>query len=107
MSTFKPQEVSQAELAFGGDMAKLLPLYTQIPDEFKRGGGKWNKLASTWFFRGIKNVVWTPKPGIDEGMALRHIKAILSSWEPKHEHKEAGVAYLLSLWFDDATYEVG
>lgn len=30
----------------------------------------------------------------------RHISACLGSYEPKHEHKIAGVAYLLSLWFE-------
>ena len=30
-----------------------------------------------------------------------HLKSILQSFKPKHERKEAGVAYLMSLWFDD------
>jgi hypothetical protein len=29
----------------------------------------------------------------------------MSSWEPKHEHKEAGCAYLLSEFFDDVNYK--
>ena len=105
MPSIMPAEVSQLELAFGGNMAKLLPPYESVPAEFKGHNGKWNNLVSTWFFQGLKNAVWTPKPGIDKDKALRHIKAILGSWEPKHEHKEAGVAYLLSLWFDDVKYE--
>ena len=46
-----------------------------------------------------------PKEGVDTKKALRHVKAVLGSWEPKHEHKEAGVAFLLNEWFDDVTYE--
>ena len=41
------------------------------------------------------------KQGISLSLALRHLGACLSSWEPKHEHKTAGVAYLMSLWFED------
>ena len=40
----------------------------------------------------------------DTNKAIRHLKAILVSYDPKHEHKEAGVAFLLSEWFEDVTY---
>ena len=36
---------------------------------------------------------WNYHPGLA-------IAAILASFEPKHEHKEAGAAYLLSQWFE-------
>jgi hypothetical protein len=45
-----------------------------------------------------------PKEGVDVDKALRHIQAIMRSYQPKHEHKEAAVAYLLSQWFDDVTW---
>jgi len=48
-----------------------------------------------------------PNDGIDQNKALRHIKAILGSFEPKHEHKEAAAAYLLSLWFKSVKYAKG
>jgi hypothetical protein len=45
------------------------------------------------------------KEGIDRSVAMRHLKCIMSSWEPQHEHKTAGVAYLMSLWFEKFEYE--
>jgi len=50
-------------------------------------------------------IKYLPKEGIDPQMAFRHIKACLGDWGPKHEHKFAGCAYLLSLWFDDVEWE--
>ena len=47
MPSIMPAEVSQLELAFGGNMAKLLPPYESVPAEFKGHNGKWNNLVST------------------------------------------------------------
>jgi hypothetical protein len=102
-----PAEVTGMEMVVGGDMKKLLPPYTEIPQEFHMGSrGKWNRFVSDWFFCGLKDLKVTPKAGIDQGKALRHIKAIMASWEPQHEHKEAGCAYLASLWFEDVQYNL-
>jgi hypothetical protein len=100
-------EITNLDLAFGGgDIKKLMPLYADIPAEFKRHHGtKWNRLTSDWFFCGVKNLDLKPRDGVETSKALRHIKAILSSFEPKHEHKEAGVAFLLDQWFSDGTWE--
>ncbi|MDF2652127.1 MAG: hypothetical protein K0Q73_7932 [Paenibacillus sp.] len=101
-----PIDVNGLDLAFGGDIKKLLPPWEEIPNDFGIGKrNKWNEVVGTWFFRGLKNAQWKPKEGVDTKMALRHIGAILGSWEPKHEHKEAGCAYLLSKFFEDVTYE--
>jgi hypothetical protein len=101
----KPIGVTDADIAFGGRAMKLLPKYADIPDEFKVGRTRWNDVVDDWFFRGLKNCRWHPKEGIDTTRALRHIKAIMGSREPKHEHKEAGCAYLLCEFFDDVEYE--
>ena len=83
-------------------MQKLLPPWDSIPEEFRRGDTKWNRIASRWFFSGLpKGTIFSPKTGVDYLGALHHLASILSSFGPKHEHKEAGVAYLLSLWFHD------
>ena len=100
----QPQEVDGLALAFGGNIADLMPAYTTVPDEFKSRGNKWVQFQQDWFFYGLADVKWKPKKGIDKDRALRHLKAIQASWEPKHEHKEAAVAYLASLWFDDVKY---
>lgn len=97
-----PVEVSDVGMAFGGRMETLLPTMAEIPDGFKRRQEKWNDIVSKLFFSGLpKETEFFEKPGIDAAKALRHIAAIMRSFEPKHEHKEAGCAYLLSLWFDD------
>lgn len=99
----KPQTVSDAEMAFGGRIKDLLPAMSAIPEEFHQGSNKWSRVVSTWFFKGLKGATFVPKPGIDQATALRHVGAIMGSFEPKHEHKTAGCAYLLSLWFESIT----
>jgi hypothetical protein len=80
-----------------------MPKYDTVPDEFKRyGGNDYCDFISTWFFRGLTpedRQRLTPREHVDEKKALIAIQAILRSFEPKHEHKEAGAAYLLSQWF--------
>lgn len=100
------QPVDDVDLAFGGKMEKLLPAYDVIPKEFKDGHTKWNKFFGDWFYQGLPEMNVTPKDGVDKVKALRHLKAIMGAWQPKHEHKEAGVAYLMSCWFEDVTYTV-
>jgi len=83
-----------------------LPSMDEIPDEFKRyNGTKWHTVVSDWFFHGLKNAQWEPKDGINANEAVGHVATCMCSWEPKHEHKEAGCAYLLSLWFDSVIYD--
>lgn len=100
-----PRLVNQLDMAFGGgpDMEKLFMVpMADIPVEFQHGHTKWNDLASRWFFSGLpRETEFVPKAGIDSNVALRHLATIQGSFAPKHEHKEACVAYLMSLWFDD------
>lgn len=101
---YHPQPVDDLRLAFPANVAELMPSYHDIPDDFRRGRGgaaQWVRFQRDWFFRGIKGVKLIPKDGIDPNQALRHLKAIQGSFEPSHEHKEAAVAYLASLWFEE------
>lgn len=94
-----PQNVDDAEITFGGSINKLLPEYRSLPKEF-RDGNAWSNEIDEWFFRGIpEGYTMAAKDGIDLRKALRHLQALMRSWLPKHEHKVAGAAYLLSLWF--------
>ena len=99
----KPIKVDDVSLVLGGDVTHLMPEYKNIPDEFKRYKGNiFVDFVSNWFFKGISKENLgrlIPKENIDTNMALRHIKAVLGSWSPKHEHKIAGCAYLLSEFF--------
>lgn len=102
----KPQEVDGLTVAFGPSrVSDLLPSRDEIPEEFKRHDGTpWNRAIAAWFFLGIHDIDAKPKPGVVINTALRHIGSVLRSWEPQQEHKEAGCAYLLSLWFDEFKY---
>lgn len=108
----KPQIVSDMDYAFGSkeNMRTLLPSMAEIPEEFKapRGHGevaqKWIQVVDDWFFKGVKIESVVMKNGIDRRVATRHLGCILHSYEPRHEHKVAGVAYLMSLWFEELKY---
>lgn len=90
----KPIKVNKA----GGKAMQILPPMSEIPEEFHRSSSPWCRWAAKWFFDGLKR--WpVPAEGIDRGLAMANLSSVMSSWEPKHEHKEAGVAYLASLWF--------
>lgn len=99
----KPQPVSRIDAAFGGDMRRLLPKEDDIPKDFRRHEGtKWNKIQARWFFFGLpKETKFVPKEGIETAVALNHLGTIQRSFEPRHQHKEAAVAWLMSLWFED------
>lgn len=102
----KPVKVTDVDVVFGGNLSKLLPSMKDIPEEFKEGNTKWNKVIEDWFFNGLNDCKWKPKKGINTKDAVRHIAAILISYDPRHEHKMAGCAYLLSQFFDDVQYSV-
>ena len=99
-----PIKLQQFEVAFGGRAMDILPAMKDIPEEFHDSNNKWHSLAATWFFRGLKARP-AVKPGIDADAALSNIQTALRSFEPKHEHKMAGVAYLMSTWLEEASSE--
>ena len=95
-----PKEITDLDMAFGGKMSELLPPYDKLPEDFQRRRNSWTNMVDRWFFSGLpKDTPIVVKEGIDGQKALRHIKTIMSSFQPKHEHKTAGCAYLLSIWF--------
>lgn len=100
------KEVDGLDAVFGPRrIGDLIPKWEEIPKEFKDGKTKWNTLFEHWFFVGLeKGAEFKPKAGVDKMKALRHIRAVMSSFDCKQEHKEAGVAYMLSEWFEDVIY---
>ena len=101
----EPIEVADLDIAFPANISHLMPSYDEIPKEYKGGHTKWNQLFNDWFFFGVQKLNLVPQDGIDKQKALRHIRAILGSFEPSHEHKEAACAYLFSQWFQDAKWK--
>ena len=95
-----PQDVTDLDIAFPTSVDHLLPDYAAVPAEFKGFRDEPHvEFVEHWFFHGADVKRLSPKPGIDASKAIRHLRVCMGSWEPKHEHKIAGVAYLLSLWF--------
>jgi len=106
----KPVDVSKIDLVFPADvMGKMMPYYKDLPEEFN-GRSQWRKnawckQAEIWFFNGVDSKKSTIKfkkhlTDAEQKMAVRQIQACLGSFEPKHEHKMAGVGYLMSLFFE-------
>lgn len=105
---YQVQELSDVDLAFPARVEHLMPKYEDIPEEFKNWNNqsKFNKFFCDMFYRGVNVTKLTPKEGVDPKKAWRHLRAIAGSFEPKHEHKEAAFAYLMSEWFEDIEWEV-
>jgi len=105
----EPVEVHPVLFAFPANViGTLLPRDRDIPAEF-HNGGRWSELVNRWFMStnglapdGIRlpaDVEYHGKPGISAEKAWRHVDACLRSYEPKHEHKLAGVAWLIDTFF--------
>jgi hypothetical protein len=108
----QPQEVNDIDIAFGGDIKKLMPAWDALPEHYRDMNSHRPsfKCAMTWFYSGLKGAKAVPREGVDPKLAFRHISACLGSWEPKQEHKLGGVAFLLDHFFEgivtaDETYE--
>jgi hypothetical protein len=94
----KPVKLAATEVAFPANVVgRLLPRWEDLPKEFRQDSTDYCHFVSRWFSVGSS---FKPKvkEGLDEQDVWRHLKACMGSFEPKHEHKVAGVAYLMSLW---------
>lgn len=94
----QPSEVTDIDLAFPARGIELMPDLDIIPDEFQ--GNEWNRFAEDWFMFGWPEQGLFPKEGVDPEKAVAHARVVLGCYGIKHEHKIAGVGFLLSLWFD-------
>jgi len=102
----EPVEVDDVTMAFPASVTqKYMIPYSDIPDEYKNGNTDGNKFFCDMFYAGVKDIEMIPKEGIDPDKAWRHIRSIAGSFEPKHEHKEACIAYLLEQWFSKLSWK--
>lgn len=94
-------QLNDAQVAFG--CIDHMPRYKDVPDKFQGlfSNEPHCKLVSKWFYEGLSNLgeLGKPRDGVDPVKAARALQAILRSFEPKHEHKQAGVAMLIHEWF--------
>lgn len=91
-------KVDGLDVSFGN--IKHMPKYQDVPQNFKDHHDPYHKIVSNWFFQGLDESKIKAREGVDRRDALLNIKAILRSYEPKHEHKIAGCAMLLAEWFE-------
>lgn len=101
----QPHEVTDVQIVFPANLGELLPAWNVIPGRFRVDSDDpeamtWRRFQSRWMFRGLKKSAITPRADVDMDKALRHLKTVQGSYEPKHEHKEAAVAWLASRWFE-------
>lgn len=91
------------DMAFGARL-KDYPPYAEIPEQFKRHGAPECKAVSALFFRGgtLADHGRKLKPGVDKAAFFSSLRAMLSSFEPKHEHKEAACAWLMAEYTEPA-----
>ena|SRR5690348_14752672 len=102
-----PENLTRVDVVFGN--IDHMPKYSTLPDEFQRERSPFCDAVQHWFFSGAKGhpngieidgVTYTAKSGVSAAQALAAIKAVLGSFEPKHEHKIAACGYMLSEWFE-------
>lgn len=86
--------ISDVELAFSTE--RLLPAWEDIPVEFQRGN-RYTELAEAMFCgRALPSCEIEMKDGFDPQALNRAVRAHLQSFGPKHEHKIAGVGYMIA-----------
>lgn len=89
------KSITKLEVAFG--TTRHLPPVESIPPEFNSSSNPYVRTVSAIFAGtelpdGEIEII----EGVEPQELNQFIRAHLTSWEPKHEHKIAGVAYLLS-----------
>ncbi len=90
--------ITDVEVAFSTE--RFLPAWEDVPEEFRRGN-LYTKVAESIFFsRSLPKAEMRFKQDFsDEGAPAalnRCVRAHLQSWGPKHEHKIAGVGFMIA-----------
>lgn len=86
--------ITDVEMAFSAD--RLLPPWELIPEDFRRGN-LYTELASAIFYsRPLPVAELVMKDGFAPEALNRAVRSHLQSFAPKHEHKIAGVGYMIS-----------
>lgn len=96
LSKYNFPEVTGVDLAFPTFNTDHVLLKEAEDRGLLHGNTQYNKLFSTLFFSGGKVKF---KEGIDtefQTRAWRYMRALIGSFSPKHEHKEAVCALILS-----------
>lgn len=94
LSAEQVSSVTDVELAFG--TARLLPAWDEIPKDFKKGNCYTAIAEAILYGRPLPEGDLELADDISPADLNKCIRAHLASFDPSHEHKLAGVGYLMS-----------
>lgn len=103
---YEPVELNKVQQAFPADALDYMPdadtARTWLEEQ---GRDAWQlKFQQDWMFRGVEDLQFIPRDGswtqVEVDRAFVHLGAIQASYAPKHEHKEAAIAFLVGQWFE-------
>jgi hypothetical protein len=102
-----PPKLDDADVVFGG--ALYMPRMEDLPEEYRCERADACRVAEHLFFKGgrLSDYGYLCREDVDFGDALRAIKAVLGSFQPKHEHKIATVGWMIDKWFARAAGKEG
>lgn len=111
---YEPVELSPADKAFPAHALDWMPEPDDIPKEYwhtSHYNQPWYaELWSDIFFKGLKAIELVPEDESwaqgDIDRAFNHLLGIVGSYAPKHEHKEAALAFLTDRWFKAARWKL-
>lgn len=86
--------ISDVEMAFGAE--RLLPAWDDIPPEFQEGNRYTELVEAIFYSRDLPDYQIEMKNGFDPQLLNRAVRAHLQSYGPKHQHKIAGVGFMLA-----------
>lgn len=86
--------ITDVDMAFSTD--NLLPSWDDIPPEFKSGNVYTRIAAAIFYGTHVPEGEVEMKPGFTADAMMRAVRAHLQSFSPKHEHKIAGVGYMIA-----------
>lgn len=104
---YLPVDVDDVDVAFPAGVRHLMPDPTVLRGANDSGRDycdmnardEWARFWSEAFFSGVSDIKLQPRDDIDQKVAWRHLRCILGSYEPKHEHKEGALRFLSERWF--------
>lgn len=88
------ESITMPEVAFS--TARLLPAWEDIPDDFKQGNIYTALAASIFYGTKLPPGVIEFNEGVTPEALNKCVRAHLQSFGPKHEHKIAGVGYMIA-----------
>lgn len=92
----EPTEVDDVLVAFPAQVEHLMPAWEDIPKDYS-DKETWDEFAHGWFYGKPLPLVLLKK-GMSHARVTRHLRCVAGSFQPKHEHKMAAMAWLASQW---------